>query len=588
MKTFTRILAAIVATAFVATGCVSEDPAYKNKTKDPDPSKTGFLAVGDIAMRVIVDTDTQNGDTSKESENAGKTSQAAKTRADIDTNDFIVEIFDKNGTSAYKTTYGEMSQATEPVELAVGTYTMEVRSEDEMPAVAWEHPSYGCKHEFSILKAKTTTIEEMVCTLQNIKVTLLCSIDLADQLIDATTASVSLGSTTETFAKGDTRALYFKPTAENNTLEFLLSGEFEGVDGAANKPVQFSKTIENVKAGQWRKITLVITWADKGDIKFDITVSDFIEDEEVILNQSVFMMEALYDESKEIDPSAPTITWVDHDINKVFQLKKEMFDGDGNCTEPFQFDLQSPNGIESMVITISSTNADFITSLEEMMPTTFDLCLLTPADGLVYNVLKGFGFPIGSELQGKNSKSFDIANQMSMLYLFDGTHTFTFNMTDANGLSAEAALMVLVDKEAETNAPSIVWRGYDIDKSHVLTDDMQIDIDITSPTGITAFRVNIISETLTDDLLGVIHLPRSFDLCDVTDPDMLKTVTDPVPDGLGFPANNDVTGKTQLLFSISAFVPMLQGLDPAQHDFELTITNESGATTTKTVSLIKK
>ena len=61
MKTFTKILTAAAATALLATGCVNEDPAYKNNEPGtpPDPNAKGYLTLEDMSMRVVVDTDTE-------------------------------------------------------------------------------------------------------------------------------------------------------------------------------------------------------------------------------------------------------------------------------------------------------------------------------------------------------------------------------------------------------------------------------------------------------------------------------------------------------------------------------------------------
>lgn len=576
MKTFARIFTALIATAFFATGCVNEDPNYTKTDPEPKPGTTGFLSTQNLSMRVVVDTDTSESDTAKE----------AGTRAVPAINDFIIEILNSSNVSVYNKTYGEFS-ATESLELPVGTYTLNVRSEENIPDVAWEHPVYGCSRTFSIVKAQTTDIGEVVCTLKNIKVTVLVSADLAAELTDETAATVALGNSEMDFVMGETRALYFKSLAENNTLEFLLSGKFESVGGQPEKPVQFSKTIENVKAGQWRKITLVITWSDKGEIKFDIVVESLIQDEEVVVNAGAWLSEAIYDDSQEVDENAPKIIWVDHDISQTFQLKKTMFNEDGDCLVPFTFNLTSPNGIESMVVSISSTNTEFMTSLSEMLPSSFDLCALTPADGMVYSVLKSMGFPVGSELKGKTAKSFDITNQMGMLYGYDGTHTFSFSMTDTKGLTANAALRLLVDKANESTSPTIVWRGHNIDQAYNVYAGMDVDIDVTSPTGIQKFEVTI-SYAISDDLLEAIHLARTFDLCNITDPQMLATISTPIDQGgLGFPVNDEVRGKTSLALSISYFANLLLGI-PGNHDFVLTVTDENSSATTKTVKLVSQ
>ena len=130
--------------------------------------------------------------------------------------------------------------------------------------------------ECVIEKNQTTPINEVVCTLNNIKVTLMCSKDLADQLTADTKSTVTLGETTMPFLKDETRAAYFMPQGETNTLKLHLEGAFADTPDA---PVRINKSISGVKAGQWRKLSIVITYSDKGDIKLDIDVNDFMDDD---------------------------------------------------------------------------------------------------------------------------------------------------------------------------------------------------------------------------------------------------------------------------------------------------------------------
>lgn len=87
------------------------------------------------------------------------------------------------------------------MKLPVGAYRMEVRSEESTPDVAWEHPVYGATSSFTISKAQTTQLEEVVCTLQNIKVTVDYSSELAGMLADTSKATISLGQTSQEFRK---------------------------------------------------------------------------------------------------------------------------------------------------------------------------------------------------------------------------------------------------------------------------------------------------------------------------------------------------------------------------------------------------
>lgn len=559
--------------AFVAAGCVNEEPPYKEEPKPTPGDATGFLSVSGLSMRVVYDeTDVRPDDTSDQTQSPQAVSGTRAEQPDVD--GFIVEILDADNAQVFKKTYAELKQQlAEPMELPVGAYRMEVRSEESTPDVAWEHPVYGATSSFTISKAQTTQLEEVVCTLQNIKVTVDYSSELAGMLADTSKATISLGQTSQEFLKTETRAAYFKSLDIENTLDF----NFDGVFADTDIPAQFSKQITGVKAGQWRKISVVINYADKGTLLFQVTVdNNIIQDNSFVVDGTDNLLEELLE-----DPNAPALAWPAHDMSKPFTLTDAMFDDNGNCIEPFVFDLASPNGIESLRVNIASTSSRFMASMAAIqLPETFDLCALD-ASSPAGIILKGFGYPVGGELKGQQAKSFNIAGQIKALYEFDGTHTFSFDMTDAKGVSTAAALTLVVDKSAGQTGPAIVWRGYDIDKQYEVQKDMVIDIDVTAAAGIKSFWVTIDSEALKD-LLPVINMPEKFDICDI--PADLAAI---LHDEFGFPINEQVKNQTAVMFSITKFVEILLEI-PGEHNFVLDVTDNNNVLTHKTVKLIVK
>lgn len=563
----------LAAVAFVAAGCVNEEPPYKEEPKPTPGDATGFLSVSGLSMRVVYDeTDVRPDDTSDQTQSPQAVSGTRAEQPDVD--GFIVEILDADNAQVFKKTYAELKQQlAEPMELPVGAYRMEVRSEKSTPDVAWEHPVYGATSSFTISKAQTTQLEEVVCTLQNIKVTVDYSSELAGMLADTSKATISLGQTSQEFLKTETRAAYFKSLDIENTLDF----NFDGVFADTDIPAQFSKQITGVKAGQWRKISVVINYADKGTLLFQVTVdNNIIQDNSFVVDGTDNLLEELLE-----DPSAPALAWPGHDMSKPFTLTDAMFDDNGNCIEPFVFDLASPNGIESLRVNIASTSSQFMASMAAIqLPETFDLCALD-ASSPAGIILKGFGYPVGGELKGQQAKSFNIAGQIKALYEFDGTHTFSFDMTDAKGVSTAAALTLVVDKSAGQEGPAIVWRGYDIDQQYEVQKDMIIDIDVTATAGIKSFWVTIDSEELKD-LLPVINMPEKFDICDI--PADLAAI---LHDEFGFPINEQVKNQTAVMFSITKFVEILLEI-PGEHNFVLDVTDNNNVLTHKTVKLIVK
>lgn len=559
--------------AFVAAGCVNEEPPYKEEPKPTPGDATGFLSVSGLSMRVVYDeTDVRPDDTSDQTQSPQAVSGTRAEQPDVD--GFIVEILDADNAQVFKKTYAELKQQlAEPMELPVGAYRMEVRSEESTPDVAWEHPVYGATSSFTISKAQTTQLEEVVYTLQNIKVTVDYSSELAGMLADTSKATISLGQTSQEFLKTETRAAYFKSLDIENTLDF----NFDGVFADTDIPAQFSKQITGVKAGQWRKISVVINYADKGTLLFQVTVdNNIIQDNSFVKDVTENLLEELLE-----DPNAPTLAWPGHDMSKPFTLTDAMFDDNGNCIEPFVFDLASPNGIESLRVNIGSTSSRFMASMAAIqLPETFDLCALD-ASSPAGIILKGFGYPVGGELKGQQANSFNIAGQIKALYEFDGTHTFSFDMTDAKGISTAAALTLVVDKSAGQTGPAIVWRGYDIDKQYEVQKDMVIDIDVTAAAGIKSFWVTIDSEALKD-LLPILSIPEKFDICDI--PADLAAI---LHDEFGFPINEQVKNQTAVMFSITKFVEILLEI-PGEHNFVLDVTDNNNVLTHKTVKLIVK
>jgi hypothetical protein len=160
-----------------------------------------------------------------------------------------------------------------------------------------------------------------------------------------------------------------------------------------------------------------------------------------------------------------------------------------------------------------------------------------------------------------------------MLRTYEGTHSFEITVTDANGGKTTATLMV---KYGQNFAPSIVWVGYDIDQRQTYAPGMTCDLKVKAPLAVADFKVKIISETLNSDQLTSVGLASEFSL--VNDTHFFESLG-----GLGFPVGDAVYGQTDIELSISNFLSVLAMLGPGEHDFEMTVTDMEGNSTTKTV-----
>lgn len=134
------------------------------------------------------------------------------------------------------------------------------------------------------------------------------------------------------------------------------------------------------------------------------------------------------------------------------------------------------------------------------------------------------------------------------------------------------------DPEPEDNAPTITSTSINVDGNNIVTEGMIADVDILSENGITGFTVDIISASLSKEMLTAVGLDDHLDL---VNPGNLEEGIK----SLGFPVKEEVVGKTSLKFSITEFMPMLQ-LFADTHKFKLTVTDSKGLKVVKTLTFI--
>ena len=569
MKFLYQILAAGTL-AVLATGCKDETPNY-GQTGGGSSETVGYVDLNGLSPQVLLDAEIN--------QTPAQTTAAQPRAVTEATPDYLVRIYNSSDECVLDTTYGDMqSQFNDGPEqnllaLPVGTYRLEVHSQEpsSVPDVEWEAPTYGTTYDFAVLRSHTsdsplTIADEVICKLSNIKVTVSISADLAELLGDDTKSTVTLGSAVAEFTKSESRAAYFRPqNSDGDTLEFKLTGTKDG------KPAELSKTITGVKAGQWRKIMLSIVYAETGDIKIVVTVDSFVQDSEITINSTESLWEPELDEGTD----RPTLTWPGHDLAQPVALDESMYDPSGtfNGTAP-ALTLSAADGIQTLLLGITSDNAAFRTEIIEAAGLTdVDLC------GTISRLHPFYGLQVTA---GATEATIDLESIMYLFFGYEGSHTLTFNMTDNKGRNAVATLQFNYGKGTAEEDPSIVCRQFDIDQPHTTQTGDEIDVDIKTASGIQAFVVSIISETLNEEVLAAVGLRPTFDLCNITDPEELAALTS---DDIGFPVNDDVKGQTSMTFSVTKFTGMLSAF-PGTHQFKLAVTNAEGSTTTKTLQLI--
>lgn len=555
---------ALFVAALAMTACSSDRTEFPVVEKPVVTGDTGFLCFSQEGLSVITDA------------------EVVRATA-VDTDDFLCKIISEEDGSVVKSfTYG--NKPANPIELKVGSYKLSVVSHETIPAAEWEVPTYGAEVPFTIQKEQTNTLETIKCKLSNIKVTVGYAADLFDLLEEGSQTDVTIGGNKMDFVYTEERAAFFRADEEENTMTIDMALNYAG------KNSKMSATIEGVKAGQWRKITVNMPHVNEGNVVFTITIETLTVDQEIVVDVAELntLSETLIPDDQ-VDPLAPVVTWEGHDLSETFQLKASHFDADGNCTVPVVFDVDANNStFSSFVVNIESTSSSFMQSLEDMnILTEFDICQVTSQTNATLNTaLTMVGIPTGSKVLGKASISVPLTNLMGILYEHQGTHTFTLTVTNEAGHTISQPIIMLVDKASEggsTGAPVITWVGYDISKAYTITSDLTVEIEVSAPAGIKAFTVDIDSDVLDEQALAGLLPTKDIDLIN-PDPSYA--------DFLGglFPTGDQVLNKTFLSFNITDFMGMLDMLvaaeDKGYANFVLHVTDNNGVKTDATLQLL--
>ena len=120
---------------------------------------------------------------------------------------------------------------------------------------------------------------------------------------------------------------------------------------------------------------------------------------------------------------------------------------------------------------------------------------------------------------------------------------------------------------------------------------MTIDIVVTAPAGIKNFEVKIASNVLTPAELGGVGL---CDVLNLVEPTASYSTVDPSFNtssiaesltNLGFPISDAVKNQTKVEFSITQFLGLLSMTGSGDHNFEMTVTDNEGNVTVKTLMI---
>ena len=551
MKSMFRFMSIALVALSTMLACHKDHVDYNGNGSDANDN-IGYLNVAGLQADILKDTENFE--------------SASASRAEgVDINTFDVVITNKAGETVASFKYGE--RPTDPIALEGGVYKINMSSA-AMVGAAWESPVYAAEKEFVITRKQTTTVNDIVCKLANIKVTVEYSADLKEQLDPSfTTMTVALGNNTDNslvYSYGEQRGGYFVPEAKENTLSLTFKCRYTG----SEKDIIMTNEIKGVKAAQWRKINVVVQHAADGTATIGIVCETWTYDEEVTFDTSAMLMEEVIPD----DTDAPVIVWEGHDLAEAFELTDDMFDADGNFKKSINVDVTTKAALKSLVVKASSDNADFTKAYSEIMPLEEDLCAPTASAA----ILKMMGYP--TDAKGGTATRLKFASQTDLLKSYEGTHSYEITAEDINGAKTTVKLTI---KYGQNVAPQIIWVGYDIDKRQTIKADDTCMIRVSAPLAIKDFEIEIISNTLTPEELAGVGLQSTFSLVNTTE--LFTSLS-----GLGFPVGDQVYNQTLISedqLNITGFLSVLGMLGAGDHDFKMTVTDMEGNATTKTVMM---
>ena len=437
-----------------------------------------------------------------------------------DVSSYVVEISNADGQSM-----GQWTGADFPldVELEAGAYVLSASSsESEEPT--WEQAFYAGTKAFKIEEGKRHVIDCVDCSVASVSVTVAYDEEVAGLVDDNAVVEMSIAGKQLEFAKNEPRVAHF-----------CL------VDGASTAVAKF----EGVVKGDSVVCRKVFT---------DLVAGDSLN--------LVFSVKDLVNKKDPNDPGAPKATSSTLNLEGVNVITEDL---------QAKVDISAEYGIRNLYVEIFSEQLNKTMLQEIGLDSSFDLA----NPGAMADVLTELGFPVGDAVVNKTQLEFDITEFMPLLAMFPGQHRFVLTVIDNEDLSTVVSLAFEAPEIEIGEAPVITSSTLNINGVNVITENIQAKVDIKAENGIANLHVKIISETLTSDMLKEVGMDSEFDLANPGD--LAEILGE-----LGFPVGDAVSGKTELLFDITDFMPML-ALFPGQHDFELTVVDAAGLSTTATL-----
>lgn len=404
-----------LAAASLLAGCSKEEPFVPGETPSGEAK---FLK-----SQLNVDVKTED--------------KLVRAAATPDVNDFNVSFFVK-GEETPRVTY-RYRDMPEVVTLKVfgdkTDYVVRASYGENAPA-AWDAPYYEGEGGFTVTpNSVAADVEPVVCRLANIRVSIRFDADLTGVMTSDSKVTVNVGDQGSLdFTKQDEgRSGYFAYVASSNsTLTATFYGTVSGVETIE------SKTHSDLVPGSHYYITFSLRNPDEEDpgyvngmLTVDATVQRIDSNGNVTPEEDLLEDDSRPNQGEGPKPPTPPSTGDGPEITACAGVSLDSQNlVSALVGKPVELYIKSEKGIEEFNVQISSTNTGFESAVAEMLGLDLDLC----NPGSAAENLVGLGL-IQNEagVKGLKDVTFSLTDFMELLENFEGTHTFTLVVADADG-----------------------------------------------------------------------------------------------------------------------------------------------------------
>ena len=622
MKEFLHIFC--LAFLLLLSGCKNEDPGFPTTPGTDD--EVGYIVTSGLSVTVadneIISTTTGESSPTKSAvsgSEATNLTRSGNTQSAVDStitkavccsseasDDYKVTILNTKTSETMNYTYADLKkEENQKIPVAPGTYTISAESPDYASYMAgdyyanWDMPVYAGSVTKNVIKATETTVNDLVCSLANIRTSVSLTPDLQSLFLPDDQATEQLPALTVTLSVGENSLVYdraaadgekygyFKAVEATNTITVELKGAYNKASGDVEPeyvPVKWTREITGCKAGQWRKISIHVTNASQGNIQFQMTVENWVYDQKIdvdVTNLYAFGEEVIPDEELS-DANSPVVALVGHDITQGYTINQNMYNEDlGKWTENLQATItpQSDVSLRSIKLLFTSDNATLLNDLSaagytnntvQIWPQNSALTsylLIQDESGVVKATLKDAG--------------------MTKLFTYKGVHTVKFIAVDSKGRTSYTNLKITVSEGGSivTEGPTATWvndRGGQLDVPFQLdpNDLPPVELKVESKTGITDFKIEISSTN--PEFAGLVTTMFSTTSLDLINPGSNSATLS----SLGFPTGDQVRNQTSLSFDISKFMSAL-AVFSGEHTFKLQVTDANGQIAKSLILIVK-